>query len=84
VLDAAFALEHSDFLFVLGEMLMERNARDERERRFPTPAYPSDMFDDPFEDDVVPFDAVPFDAVPFDAVPAAIPSAPRRGRARKR
>jgi hypothetical protein len=74
VLDAALALDYSDFLAVLSEMLLVRHVEEQRARQRFTPAFveSDDPFDDPLEDD------------PFDSVPAAIPLSSRRGRGRKR
>lgn len=75
VLDAAFALDHCDFLAVLCEMLMVRHEKEELAKQRYARAYgPSDdiPFEDPLDDDF------------FDNIPAAIPLAPRRNRARKR
>ena len=73
MLDAALALEETDFLAVLDEMLM---VRDEKvaaiRRRNAAEGLTSDIpFDDPLEDD------------PFDAVAPVVPLTPRKGRGRK-
>jgi hypothetical protein len=69
VLDAALALEETDFLAVLDEMLM---ARDEKvaaiRRRNAAQGLPS--IDDPLEDD------------PFDVMSPVLPLTPKRGRKR--
>jgi hypothetical protein len=74
VLDAALALEETDFLAVLSEMMMVRDEKVEAiRRRNAAEGLTSDIpFDDPLEDD------------PFDVVSPVTPLASRRARARKR
>ncbi len=71
VLDAALALEETDFIFVLQEMMMARPEKEEAiRRRNAARGWPSVPYDDPLEDD------------PFDDVPPVIPPTPQRGRKR--